>query len=88
MSPDSSLKPASPLLSPANTRTVRLSGLVRPELWNRLGSKILPKLRTGTDLRLGVDISVNWPAGEAATLEAELNQVLRELGLEATVRIE
>lgn len=40
----------------APTRTVRLVGNVPPEVWNRLGTKILPKLRSGSDLKVGVDL--------------------------------
>jgi hypothetical protein len=39
-------------------RTLRLAGNVPPEVWDRLGTNILPKLRSGTDLRIGVDFSV------------------------------
>src|SRR5207245_1886238 len=28
---------------------------VPPEVWNRLGTKILPKLRSGSDLKIGLD---------------------------------
>jgi hypothetical protein len=42
----------------ASTRTLRLSGTVPPEVWNRLGTKILPKLRAGSDLKIGLEFSV------------------------------
>ena len=29
-----------------------------PEIWNRLGTKILPKLRAGADLKIGLEFSV------------------------------
>ena len=71
------------------TRTIRLAGDVPPELWNRLGTKIVPKLRsTGTDLRIGVDISVAVPAETGPALERELRQLLQELGLDEAVRLE
>src|SRR5438445_3830648 len=37
----------------AGTKTIRLVGTVAPEIWNRLGTRILPKLRSGSDLQTG-----------------------------------
>lgn len=70
------------------TRTLRVTGVVPPEVWNRLGTRILPKLRSGTDLRVGVDFSVTVIAENAKALATELRQVLGELGLGESVRIE
>jgi hypothetical protein len=72
----------------AGTRTLRLAGNVPPEVWNRLGTKILPKLRAGTELRIGVDFSVTVPSDGASALVTELRQVLQELGLGDVVRVE
>ncbi len=70
------------------TRTLRLQGNVPAEVWNRLGTKILPKLRAGTDLRIGVDFTVTVSADAGSALEADLRQILQELGLGDVVRIE
>jgi hypothetical protein len=64
----------------AATRTLRISGTVPPELWNRLGTKILPKLRAGDGLRVGIEFSVTVNEAAGRTLEAELQQILEELG--------
>jgi hypothetical protein len=78
-----------PVPSPGpSTRTLHLSGAVPPEVWNRLGTKILPKLRAGTDLRIGVDFTVTVSADAGSALEAELRQILQELGLGEAVRLE
>ena len=71
-----------------STTTLRLVGTVPAELWNRLGTKILPKLRSGSDLKVGVDFSVTVSSANAAILAAELRQVLKELGLDDAVRVE
>jgi len=63
-------------------------GTVPPELWNRLGTRILPKLRSGSDLKVGVDFSVTLKADSASTLIADVQQILQELGLTGSVRIE
>ena len=70
------------------TRTLRLVGNVPPEVWNRLGTKILPKLRSGTDLKIGLDFSVTVKTDRAGSLSAELQQILQELGLADSVRVE
>ncbi|MGF1614853.1 MAG: hypothetical protein ACFCVA_13350 [Gammaproteobacteria bacterium] len=70
------------------TRTLRLSGTVPPEVWNRLGTKILPTLRSGSDLSIGVEFAVIVPEGSANGLAAELRQILQELGLSDAVRID
>jgi hypothetical protein len=57
-------------------------------MWNRLGTKILPKLRSGSELKIGLEFSVAVSADSAGGLAAELRQILRELGIADTVKIE
>jgi hypothetical protein len=78
-----------PELAPsATTKTLHLVGTVPPEIWNRLGTKILPKLRSGSDLRIGLEFTVTVKADTAGSLAAELQQILQELGLGEAVRVE
>ena len=72
----------------AKTKTLRVFGAVPPEVWNRLGTKILPKLRAGSDLRIGLEFTVTVKADTAGSLAAELQQILQELGLGEAVRLE
>jgi predicted RecA/RadA family phage recombinase len=72
----------------AETRTLRLVGTVPPEIWNRLGTKILPKLRSGSELTIGLEFTVTVKADAAGGLATELRQILQELGLAETVRVE
>jgi len=72
----------------AATRTLRLVGTVPPEVWNRLGTKILPKLRSGSALTIGLEFTVTVKADTAGGLATELRQILQELGLADAVRIE
>lgn len=74
--------------SGVQTKTIRLVGAVPPEVWNRLGTKVLPKLRSGSDLRVGVDFSVTVNCDVAGSLTADLRQILDDLGLADKVRIE
>jgi hypothetical protein len=72
----------------ASTRTLRVVGAVPPEVWNRLGTKILPKLRSGSDLKIVLDFEVTVRADSAAALATDLRQILQELGLGDRVRVE
>jgi hypothetical protein len=72
----------------AGKKTLHITGSIPPEVWNRLGTKLLPKLRSGTDLRLGLDFTVALDADQAVTLLTELRQVLADLNLGQSVRIE
>lgn len=78
-----------PELSPEpSLRTFRISGDIPPEMWNRLGTKILPKLRSGADLKVGVTFSVTIDKNLAQSFETDLTQILQDLGLIDKVRIE
>jgi hypothetical protein len=68
--------------------TVRLVGSVPPEIWNRLGTKILPKLRSGDELVVRVDLSVKVKSDQVRDLTSDLRQILADLGLTDRVRIE
>ncbi len=72
----------------ARTRTIRLVGAVPPEVWNRLGTKVLPKLRSGSDLRVGVDFSVAVDHEMAGGLTSDLRQILDDLGLADKLRLD
>ena len=70
------------------TRTLRLVGTVPPEIWNRLGTKIIPKLKSGSDLKIGVDFSVTVNSESARSIESDLRQILEDLGLKDKIKIE
>jgi hypothetical protein len=72
----------------AATRTFRICGDVPPEVWNRLGTKVLPKLRTGSELKIGIEFSVTVGTGVAQSFQTDLKQILDDLGLADRVRIE
>jgi len=79
--------PLTPVVG-VQTKTLRLSGAIPPELWNRLGTKILPKLRTAEDLQVGVNFTVTVDGDSASRLESEVRQILDDLGLSDKVRID
>ena len=68
--------------------TLRLRGTVPPETWNRLGTRILPKLRSGDDLSVGVEFSVRVDVALSQALQSELQQALEDLDLQGQVSVE
>ncbi|CAI4032175.1 ATPase (AAA+ superfamily)-like protein [Nitrospira tepida] len=69
-------------------KTVHITGAIPPEIWNRLGTRLLPKLRSGSDLRLGLDFSVDLDAQQVAIFLTELRQVLQDLNLVQAIKID
>ena len=73
-------------------RTVSLSvhGEIPPEAWNRVGTRLLPKLRTGSvrGLRANVALEATTDGDDAEVLARELRQALDDLKLTDCVRVE
>jgi hypothetical protein len=65
-----------------------LTGNVPHEVWNRLGQKVLTKLRSGEDMQIEVRLSATFKTDAVASLETDLRQALQDLGLENQVRIQ
>ena len=68
-------------------KTVRIVGTIPPELWNRLGTKIIPKMKSGSNLSVGIDFSIDIDGTIAKGMEADLRQILEDLGLKDRVMI-
>src|SRR5205823_6791729 len=90
--------PDEPRISPVNgdktpepevkpqAKTLRLTGEVPPAVWSRMGTTLLPKLRSGRDLKLRIDFAVTLNPELAQAAEKEIRQVLEDLGLKGKVR--
>ena len=78
--------PVSP--EPPAARTLRIHGDIPPEVWNRVGTRLLPKLRSGHDLKVGValELTADGPATDA--LLADVRQILDDLQLAERIRID
>jgi hypothetical protein len=74
--------------TPTSIRTLHIAGAIPPEVWNRLGTRILPKLRSGLELKISLDFSVTVLADSASELATELQQILQELSLTDALRVE
>jgi hypothetical protein len=72
----------------AAKKTIRLVGTIPSEMWSRLGTKLIPKLRSGGELCIEVDMSTTVNDDMAAGLIRELRQILSELGLADKLRVE
>ena len=73
---------------PAPTRTLRVSGNVPPEVWNRLGTRLIPKLKSGLDLQLLFNAKLTVDASAAPSLKKDLEQALADLGLSDRLDVE
>ena len=69
-------------------KMLRLSGTVPREVWNRLGTRILPKLSSGDELTIGIDFSVRFNSRIARYIQDDLRQILDDLQLADRVQIE
>ncbi|WP_420448477.1 DUF499 domain-containing protein [Candidatus Palauibacter sp.] len=81
-------KPPGEKTDTAQTATLRVAGDIPPELWNRFGTRVLPKLRAGEDLTVRIDSSALVDAGSFENLRQDLRQVLDDLGLGDQVEIQ
>ena len=71
--------PAKPPVLGMNPQTFQISGTLPPEIWNRFGTKILPKLRSGVDLQVRVELSATVGGEAAGCFASEIKQIL-EIG--------
>jgi hypothetical protein len=72
----------------AKERIIRITGSVPPEVWNRVGTKLLPKLRAAKDFKVDVGFAATVDSATAPHLETELRQILQDLGLADKLTIE
>jgi hypothetical protein len=72
---------------PVGTRRIRLQGSIPPEIWNRIGNKLLPKLNANQKLEISVGFSVEVEAGTAEHLLADIRQILADLALSDRVQV-
>jgi hypothetical protein len=72
----------------SQTVTLNLRGTIPPEMWNRLGTKLIPKLRSGSELKAEVSFSVSLDSKLAGSFESELRQILEDLGIQNGIVIQ
>ncbi len=68
-------------------KTLRIIGEIPSEVWNKVGTKILPRLRSGVDLKIGVELSSSVDARHAAALREEISRAIEELNLSGRLKM-
>jgi hypothetical protein len=77
-----------PLPVEGAAKSLVLSGVVPPELWNKVGIRLIPKLRASAQPTLGVNFVVELDSAQAANLVREIQQALTDLELTGKIKIE
>jgi hypothetical protein len=72
---------------PPRAVVIRLSGEVPSEQWNKIGIKLIPKLRSTEGLRIEVMVSGNVAGGSAASFLEEVKQAINDLGLQTKLNV-
>jgi hypothetical protein len=67
-------------------KTLTIRGSIPSELWNRLGTRIIPKLKQANTLKLGLDFSASIDAKLAGELKKEIEQIISDLKLTGQLR--
>ena len=70
------------------TKSVEIHGEIPPEQWNRIGIRLVSKLRTERSLKASVRFNVTIDGKTGTNLLAEVRQILEELELGERVRID
>jgi hypothetical protein len=70
------------------TRRLRVRGSIPPELWNRVGNRLVTKLRGGTNLGVSLGFEVELEPALAEHFEGEVRQILTDLALSDQLRVE
>jgi hypothetical protein len=81
-------KPENAVIDTSSVRKLRVAGTVPTEIWNRLGSKVLTKLKACEGLVVRIEFTVQVKADVAKGLETELRQILEDLSLGGQVQVE
>jgi hypothetical protein len=72
----------------AASHTLRITGSIPSESWNRFGTSLLSKLRAHQQkIEIEISFSATVPSNMADSLVTELRQILSELGLANSIRI-
>lgn len=81
---DRSAVPGGSEASPAESQTggqISITGSIPPELWNRIGTKILARLKSAGNVKVDVSITAACDETSGAELVETLRQTLSDLGI-------
>jgi hypothetical protein len=72
----------------AEKQQVRIIGVIPPEVWNRLGTKLIPKLKSGINLKLGLNLTLEVDGVATPQLISDLKQAIEDLELTEVLKVE
>jgi hypothetical protein len=72
-------------VAPSAEAVLRVSGTIPAELWQRVGTKLIPKLRAGDGTTIRIEMKATFKAELASSAHMELQQTVNDLGVAATV---
>ena len=75
------------IIQPDQKASLSLSGTLPRESWNRVGTRLLPKLQGSEDISLKIELSASVGVEQAENMATELRQALEDLGLNWQVNI-
>ena len=83
-------EPGGPVEAPPPNRPALISvtGNIPPEQWNRLGTRLIPKMRAAGTLTAVIRLEAEVDPARAAALSTELQQIIDEIGLSSSMRVE
>jgi hypothetical protein len=74
--------------TPIGSAIISIAGTIPPEQWNRLGTRLIPKLRAVGTVTAAIRLEAEVDPTRSAALSRELKQIIDELGLSASIRIQ
>ena len=75
------------IIQPDRKASLSLAGTLPRESWNRVGTRLLPKLQGSEDITLKIELSASVGVEQAENMATELRQALEDLGLNWQVNI-
>ena len=73
---------------PSLDTTIRVAGNIPSEVWNRIGIKLLPKLRAAKEHNVTIDLSLTVDSQAAGNVKVDIQQILTDLGIANRVHID
>jgi hypothetical protein len=74
--------------TPSGSVIISVAGKIPPEQWNRLGTRLIPKMRAAGSVTATISLEGEVDPARAAALSTDLQQVIDEIGLSALMRVE
>jgi hypothetical protein len=74
--------------TPGGSVFISVAGSIPPEQWNRLGTRLIPKMRAAGAMTATIRLEGEVDPARANAISTELQQVVEEIGLSASIRVE